>query len=361
MVHLLPGRLQPISTRGFTLLELLVSMGVFVALLTLSLAALKTQGEFAAQSVATKDVDESIRGVQSTLQYDIMNAGSGLYVGRNATTRAPKLAIYADKYDWGATDNGIQLMLNWSGFLDYDVDPTGSRLPVSTIFLNEGDGSLGWFRVSGGTFQIDPITHAVKIPDRTKTPLEYGEFGGLIGLVGSDLRSASARALSYDHNDFSVGWPATPLSLKPIGANGDRLIFTISSGSYDYAVPAIEYRWNDKEGRLFRNGVAILGDEPHTTGTRADVGKDGKATDSFFIVTDFDVMFTQSSVSGTTSTYSAKNGEMTKVDFDYLQRVKVIISYKWKTPGMEKPTKDMVKEIEVAPRSIVYAIQGGLK
>ncbi|HMK33950.1 MAG TPA: type II secretion system protein [Desulfomonilaceae bacterium] len=314
------------KNKGFTVLEMLVSLGIFLFVLSGTVGFFILQSRMAVDSKARKIVGQSVNSTLKIIANDILHAGAGIADPLSATCgRFPELSFLV------LTENGSQqLYLNWSGFLDYDV------IPNYGVTRNSAFRTPGYYELNE-----DLSEFALRwVPDFVKPEKD---IGGIIA------RTKQAVGVSVSGEKCSI-------ASTEIGDGTQRLNFTILDSQTGRAkkitgqvAPAIVYKWvknntdpDDKAGQIYRNSVSILGGKP---------GQSGRVGGNQFQVTDFYVQCKFYDAGKETTKWSAKDGTTAAFDLKNLKLVRVTIEYTWKVPHLGRNWS--ANTIDVVPRGLV--------
>lgn len=301
------------KTKGFTLVEMMVSMLIFSLLLSGVLAFFSYQSRYATESRAAKIVKESVNSAMKVVANDLLHAGAGISDPFSPTGgEFPELSLFID-----VVDGSQELYVNWSGFLDYDAIPS-LGIPANSVFQSFGYMDL-WTAAS--TFDMRFV------PDSVRPSRDIG------GLIVNSHETVSGEMCNIKAWEKEGGTQTLTFSIIDKESGSSKEIEGLVS-------PAIVYKWvkNSKSGsggELFRNAIPLLG---------------GVVAGNKFQVTGFHVQC-KFSDTGKSMEWSPKDGTLAGYQIKNLKLVRVTIDYTWKVPhlGMNRSSSS----IAVAPRSLV--------
>jgi prepilin-type N-terminal cleavage/methylation domain-containing protein len=301
--------------RGFTLVEMMVSMLIFSLLLSGVLAFFFQQSHSMTESRAAKTVKEAVNSALRVVANDLLHAGAGIADPLSPTGgRFPELSLLVE-----SVGGSQQLYVNWSGFLDYDAIPNFGE-PANSVFSSRGYVDLG---MPSSTFEMRLI------PDSVKVSRDIG------ALIVNSNNSVTAESCNIEVSEKENGKQTLTFTILDKEKESD------SSKEVEGQVsPAIVYKWaqdeeSDSGGRLFRNGIPLLG---------------GLVAGNKFQVTGFHVQCKFSDpLKGTE--WSPRDGTTAGYQMKNLRLVRVTIDYTWKVPNRGMNTSSST--INVAPRSFV--------
>ncbi|MFC1833152.1 PilW family protein [Thermodesulfobacteriota bacterium] len=255
------------NAKGFTILELMVSMVVFSMVLVMTISFYMFYGKKSAGSSVKKNAHEAATAALMSVRRDLMQAGLGLSRDGNFV----RLALFVK--DGGIFTSGgstrkapDELYISYSDFLDMDISSDKTNSFWQAIAPKDerpnSDTNTAWFYPSSGKIKITGVS---AFTDRSQ--VDSVIFGDTV-LVAEDEKEI----LSVDAG-YSTASDAVSLDKKPYEEANNRAALSIkiptgSSVTADVAVPAISYRVNLGEdstlpkeywGRLLRNGQPVIG------------------------------------------------------------------------------------------------------
>lgn len=330
------------KARGFTIIEMVIVMGILGVVLLIAVAVFGSYHRHATASKIHKLVNEQVASTLGVIAADIRRAGTGLGY------QHPEMAMYWD------TD---ELWINWAGFVDYDAIPSSpaSALPVNSVF-----NTNGWFDARSGTVTIDKVSDIVAMPSLSGTTFTGGDFGGILVAATDSINATVSRVpIEATMTGLSYGFvggtaECTVTSTVPDTSVAKRTL-TIGQGGATWtgrwAAPAVVYRRIPQAtpGQLYRNWEVILGDPVASSGENKIGLKELRLT-AFNVVCNFQTLTDTAPVSVASQPGLAGSGRTMR----NLKSVVVTIAYQWvESAKSELTRRRSFTNMEITPRSIV--------
>lgn len=222
------------KNKGFTIVELMVSMVVVLLIVAGTITAMNYQSRSATYGTKAAHVQQAVEMSLALIRNDLMQAGgpSGVW--------------------W---DGSNRLFVKYNGFLNFEapVDPLQNCYQVRSVFCPQPPDcsskqcNVAWQIVDNdGSFTMDRFPSFIGCD----LPGFGSAFFGALNLAASDCRTLIGASM------------LTSISIVEATNPNDyvRTIRFVPSASFSagsFASPAIVYELNS--GRLLRNGVEILG------------------------------------------------------------------------------------------------------
>lgn len=171
---------------GFTLLEIVISIGVMTLLITIGTISLMN-------SRNTKDLVSSAHGVVSVLRL----AQSKSLAGEDAST-------WGVRFDQGGSQYIIFRGPTWAGSTSTQSHILPSSIEISSMGLFGGGQEVVFKKINGETDQFGTVTLRIKSSGDTITTVI--DPSGQIHRSGSTLSPVGTRIIDTRHRSFNLGW-----------------------------------------------------------------------------------------------------------------------------------------------------------
>ncbi|HMK37167.1 MAG TPA: prepilin-type N-terminal cleavage/methylation domain-containing protein [Desulfomonilaceae bacterium] len=326
-------------SRGFTLVELMVSLVIFTLLVIMTLAFFVFQSKSAADSRSEKRINEMVQSALKLITNDIMHAGSGL---TGHAQSYPQLGLWVYGYPSSTTNNA--LVVNWTKYMDFDAQPMAKNVAASNVAMrvvqnifNDHPHSPAWIDVGAtpkSSFDLDLVPDSVKCFQPTSYSYYIShDIGGMLQFSAGAVTPLSCTVTSSSSaSTGSVGVQKLTFTTKVNTAPDYALLNSASTATVPagaVVAPAITYKWKPYDsanmslgGQLFRNDVAILGND--ALGTQKIIAGDQFTVKSFAV----QCKFFNPVTNGTT--WSNMGADISAFDITQLKVVRVTITYTWR-------------------------------
>ncbi|MFH1116362.1 MAG: prepilin-type N-terminal cleavage/methylation domain-containing protein [Pseudomonadota bacterium] len=327
--------------KGFTLLEVMVSLAIFAIVAAAAMTFYKFQTRESAISSRKKIAQEAAALALMRMKRDIIGAGLGL---AEPDLAREDLAIFVSNGSSTAPD---EIYLSSAPYIDLDLTPTESdgSTPRKYSFFPFGSAIPGedksWFSVSGGAMDL--------VLSDVRFSVDQRSLGALIIRNGADRFKSRSNDSGFKVEATAAADLTT--EQKEAGRHNVTLSWTTAMAGGEEVAPAVRY-WlstaadasaakpNQNRGTLMRNDVALLGAQSTLTGFQADTMA------PLMKVTDFQVrcLFSDGSWSPDTVTfddsgYGPANLRVVEVSVSYIIRSGRSSSGGYATPDDVKDPK----------------------
>ncbi|HDZ54299.1 MAG TPA: hypothetical protein ENI19_02025 [Candidatus Nealsonbacteria bacterium] len=177
--------------KSFTLIEVLVIIGIMVILMVLALPAYRSFQNELDLNNSTEEIINTLRIAQNKT---LASEGASQYGVYFDQTTSPHQYTLFKGNDYASRNSSFD-----------KIHKLPKSVEISDISLNGGESEIIFDRISGTTSQFGSLIIRLK-DNPTKTKTVYIENSGQVGLTSPSTPSDAARIKDSRHVHFDLGW-----------------------------------------------------------------------------------------------------------------------------------------------------------
>ncbi len=229
------------NPKSFTLVELLVIVGILIVLIALSIPSFNF---FQKKSDLNNSTEEIISTLRLAQNKTIASEGGSQWGVYFSTSTIPHQYILFKGSDYGSRDTSFD-----------EIHKLPERTEVYEINLTGATSSVAFNRVVGTTNQFGNFSLRLQA-DVSKTKTIYIENSGQIGLISPLTPSETNRIKDSRHVHFNLGWSiqnSTALKFKFLKPDPDQVEIVEMSAYFDAG--KTEFNWDNENSPFLVSGI----------------------------------------------------------------------------------------------------------